>query len=81
MISYLDCAAGRGASAMPAVRRVIYKKSCDRTVSEEDTMIATRKVLYMLVAVACLSGGAWAQVAGELNQLTTVCGRARQANG
>ena len=62
MISYLNRTAGRRALAMPTLRRVAHTKSCDEPVWEEDTMIAMRKILCLLAAVACLLGGAWAQV-------------------
>src|SRR6516225_8592174 len=63
MISYLNRTAGRRALAMPTLRRVAHPKSCDEPVSKEDTMIAMRKVLCLVTAVACLLGaGAWAQV-------------------
>src|SRR5215469_3275519 len=62
MISYLNRTATRGAFAMPAFRSAVPTKTCDRTESEGETMIATRKVLCLLAAVACLLGGARAQV-------------------
>ena len=62
MISYLNRTAGRRALAMPTLRRVAHTKSCDEPVWEEDTMIAMRKIFCLLAAVACLLGGAWAQV-------------------
>src|SRR5262249_46709564 len=62
MISYLNRTAGRRALAMPTLRRAAHTRSCDELVSEEDTMIAMRKMLCWLAAVMCLLGGAWAQV-------------------
>jgi outer membrane receptor protein involved in Fe transport len=47
---------------MPTLRPVAHTKSCDEPESEEDTMIAMRKMLCLLAAVTCLLGGAWAQV-------------------
>src|SRR5215472_9906447 len=62
MISYPNSAAGRGALAVPASCLIVHPKIATSLYRKRTSMMAVRRVLCCLVAVACMLGGTWAQV-------------------